>query len=163
MELILNMYFTNGGFRRTIILFLQNAFERVNPTLFFNRKDFTMKLTVIVIQVLFIHVFLFLGATLKEVIPLPIPGSMFGLILLFLALYFRMVKLEWVEKGAKWLMAELLLFFVPSAVGIVNYDDILSLQGAEIVLLIGISTVIVLGMTALVAERITGRKRGEQH
>lgn len=67
------------------------------------------------------------------------------------------------RKGAKWLMAELLLFFVPSAIGIVNYDDILSLQGAEIVLLIGISTVIVLGMTALVAERITDRKRGEQH
>ncbi|MFB3164635.1 CidA/LrgA family holin-like protein [Neobacillus sp. 179-J 1A1 HS] len=122
-----------------------------------------MKLTIIVIQVLFIHVFLFLGTALKEVIPLPIPGSMFGLILLFLALYFRIVKLEWVEKGAKWLMAELLLFFVPSAVEIVNYDEILSLQGAEIVLLIGISTVIVLGMTALVAERITGRKRGEQH
>ncbi|MFB3167318.1 CidA/LrgA family holin-like protein [Neobacillus sp. 179-C4.2 HS] len=122
-----------------------------------------MKLTVIVIQILFIHVFLFLGAALKEVIPLPIPGSMFGLILLFLALYFRIVKLEWVERGAKWLMAELLLFFVPSAIGIVNYDDILSLQGAEIVLLIGISTVIVLGMTALVAERITDRKRGEQH
>lgn len=99
MELILNMYFTNDGFRRTIILFLQNAFERVNPTLFFNRKDFTMKLTVIVIQILFIHVFLFLGAALKEVIPLPIPGSMFGLILLFLALYFRIVKLEWVERG----------------------------------------------------------------
>jgi holin-like protein len=122
-----------------------------------------MKFAVIVLQVLFIHVFLFLGAALKEVIPLPIPASMFGLILLFLALYFKIVKLEWVEKGAKWLMAELLLFFVPSAVGIVNYDDILSLQGAEIVLLIGISTVIVLGMTALVAERITGRKRGEQH
>ncbi|MDF2791370.1 MAG: holin-like protein [Neobacillus sp.] len=122
-----------------------------------------MKLAIIVLQVLFIHVFLFLGAVLKAVIPLPIPGSMFGLILLFLALYFRIVKLEWVEKGAKWLMAELLLFFVPSAVGIVNYDDILSLQGAEIVLLIGISTVIVLGMTALVAETITGRKRGEQH
>jgi holin-like protein len=122
-----------------------------------------MKFAVIVLQVLFIHVFLFLGAALKEVIPLPIPASMFGLILLFLALYFKFVKLEWVEKGAKWLMAELLLFFVPSAVGIVNYDDILSLQGAEIVLLIGISTVIVLGMTALVAEKITGRKRGEQH
>lgn len=122
-----------------------------------------MKFTVIVIQVLFIHLFLFLGAALKEVIPLPIPASMFGLILLFLALYLKIIKLEWVEKGAKWLMAELLLFFVPSAVGIVNYDDILSLQGAEIVLLIGVSTMIVLGMTALVAEKITGRKRGEQH
>ncbi|WP_260631669.1 CidA/LrgA family protein [Neobacillus niacini] len=122
-----------------------------------------MKFAAIVLQVLFIHVFLFLGAALKEIIPLPIPASMFGLILLFLVLYLKIVKLEWVEKGAKWLMAELLLFFVPSAVGIVNYDDILSLQGAEIVLLIGVSTVIVLGMTALVAERITGRKRGEQH
>jgi len=122
-----------------------------------------MKFAFIVLQVLFIHVFLFLGAALKVVIPLPIPASMFGLILLFLALYLNIVKLEWVEKGATWLMAELLLFFVPSAVGIVNYDDILSLQGVEIVLLIGVSTVIVLGMTALVAERITGRKRGEQH
>lgn len=122
-----------------------------------------MKFAVIVLQVLVIHVFLFLGAALKEVIPLPIPASMFGLILLFLALYLKIIKLEWVEKGAKWLMAELLLFFVPSAVGIVNYDDILSLQGAEIVLMIGISTVIVLGMTALVAEKITGRKSGEQH
>jgi holin-like protein len=59
-------------------------------------------------------------------------------------------------------MAELLLFFIPSAVGIVNYNDIFSLQGAEIIVLIVISTIIVMGMTALVAEKITGRKRSEQ-
>ena len=118
-----------------------------------------MKLGVIVIQVLCLHVFLFLGAALKEVIPLPIPASMFGLFLLFLALCFKIIKLEWVEKGANWLLAELLLFFIPSAVGIVNYDEIISLQGAEIVGLIGISTIIVMGMTALTAEKISGRKR----
>jgi len=122
-----------------------------------------MKLGVIIIQVLFLHVFLFLGAALKEVFPLPIPASMFGLFLLFLALCFKIIKLEWVEKGANWLMAELLLFFIPSAVGIVNYDEILSIQGAEIVVLIGISTVIVMGMTALIAEKITGKERSEQH
>ncbi|WP_335574568.1 CidA/LrgA family protein [Neobacillus vireti] len=123
----------------------------------------TMRLGVIVLQVLFLHVFLFLGAALKEVIPLPIPASMFGLFLLFLALFFKMIKLEWVEKGANWLLAELLLFFIPSAVGIVNYDEILSLQGAEIVGLIGISTIIVMGMTAITAEKMSGRKRSEQH
>ncbi|CRK82735.1 CidA/LrgA family protein [Neobacillus massiliamazoniensis] len=121
-----------------------------------------MKLGVIIIQVLFLHVFLFLGAALKEVIPLPIPASMYGLCLLFLALCCKIIKLEWVEKGANWLMAELLLFFIPSAVGIVNYNDIFSLQGAEIIVLIVISTIIVMGMTALVAEKITGRKRSEQ-
>ncbi|MBT2755314.1 CidA/LrgA family protein [Mesobacillus foraminis] len=122
-----------------------------------------MKIGVIIIQVLFIHVFLYLGAALKLIIPIsiPIPGSMFGLILLFLALCLNLVKLEWVEKGGNWLLAELLLFFIPSAVGIVNYDDILSLQGVEIVLLISISTIIVMGMTALIAERITGKRRGE--
>ncbi|PLS01008.1 CidA/LrgA family protein [Neobacillus cucumis] len=122
-----------------------------------------MRLGVIVIQVLFLHVFLFLGAAIKEVFPLPIPASMFGLFLLFLALFFKIIKLEWVEKGANWLLAELLLFFIPSAVGIVNYDEILSLQGAEIVGLIGISTIIVMGMTAVTAEKISGRKRSEQH
>ncbi|MEH7109224.1 MULTISPECIES: CidA/LrgA family protein [Bacillaceae] len=121
-----------------------------------------MKLGVIVAQVLFIHIFLYLGAALKLLIPLPIPASMFGLGVLFLALCLKVVKLEWVEKGANWLMAELLLFFIPSAVGIVNYDEILSIQGAEIVLLIGISTVIVMGMTALVAEKVTGRKESAQ-
>ncbi|MFS0635371.1 CidA/LrgA family protein [Mesobacillus foraminis] len=122
-----------------------------------------MRIGVIIIQVLFIHVFLYLGAALKLIIPIsiPIPGSMFGLILLFLALCLNLVKLEWVEKGGNWLLAELLLFFIPSAVGIVNYDDILSLQGVEIVLLISISTIIVMGMTALIAERITGKRRGE--
>ena len=122
-----------------------------------------MKLGVIVLQVLFLHVFLFLGAALKEVILLPIPASMFGLFLLFLTLWLKIIKLEWVEKGANWLLAELLLFFIPSAVGIVNYDEILSLQGAEIVGLIGISTIIVMGMTAVTAEKISGRKRSEQH
>src|SRR4051812_15897188 len=123
----------------------------------------SMKLGVIIIQVLFLHVFLFLGAALKEVIPLPIPASMFGLCLLIIALYLKIIKLEWVERGANWLLAELLLFFVPSAVGIVNYDEILSVQGAEIVILIGISTVIVMGITALIAEKINGGKRSEQH
>ncbi|MCM3729426.1 CidA/LrgA family protein [Neobacillus cucumis] len=122
-----------------------------------------MRLGVIVLQVLFLHVFLFLGAALKEVIPLPIPASMFGLFLLFLTLFFKIIKLEWVEKGANWLLAELLLFFIPSAVGIVNYDEILSLQGAEIVGLIGISTIIVMGMTAVTAEKMSRGRRSEQH
>ncbi len=120
-----------------------------------------MKLGVIIIQVLFIHVFLFLGAAVKNVVPLPIPASMYGLGILFLALYLKIIKLEWVDKGANWLMAELLLFFTPSAVGIVNYDEIISVKGAESVVLIGISTVMVMGMTALIAEKITCRKRSE--
>lgn len=120
-----------------------------------------MKLGIIILQVCFLHVFLILGMALKQIIPLPIPASMFGLFLLFLALYCKVIKLKWVEQGAKWLMAELLLFFIPSAVGIVNFQQIISIQGVEIVLLIAISTMIVMGMTALTAEKISARKSSE--
>lgn len=111
-----------------------------------------MKILTIIIQIGFIHLFLFLGAVLKSLLPLPIPASMFGLVLLLLALSLKIVKLEWVEQGGNWLLAELLLFFIPSAVGIVNYDEILSWQGIKTFFLIGLSTLIVIGVTAYSAD-----------
>lgn len=118
-----------------------------------------MKFTVIVIQILIIHIFLFLGMVAKHFISLPIPASMFGLLIFFLSLKLKIIKLQWVEQGGNWLLAELLLFFVPSAVGIVNYTEIFSMEGIESVLLIGLSTMIVIGVTAFTAEKIYNRKR----
>lgn len=69
-----------------------------------------MKILTIATQILFIHLFLLLGVGVKAFLSIPIPASMIGLLLLFLALCFKIVKLEWVEKGANWLIAELLLF-----------------------------------------------------
>jgi holin-like protein len=82
---------------------------------------------------------------------------MIGLILLFIALQLKIVKMEWVEKGAAWLLAELLLFFVPSAVGIINYNEILNIKGIETVILIAVSTFIVMGATGFTAEKIYNR------
>ena len=97
----------------------------------------------------------------KAIVPIPIPSAMVGLLLLFLSLLLGIVKLEWVEQGGNWLLAELLLFFVPSAVGIVNYDEMLSWQGFMSVLLIGLSTFIVIGSTAFIAEKLNNWKERE--
>jgi holin-like protein len=118
-----------------------------------------MKLIKIILQIAFIHLFLFLGMAIKSVVNGPIPASMIGLILLFLALKLKIIKLEWIEQGGKWLLAELLLFFVPSAVGIVNYKEVLGWQGVETVVLIIFSTIIVMGTTAFVSEKLYNRKR----
>jgi holin-like protein len=119
------------------------------------------KLITIILQILFIHVFLFLGSAVKAIVPLPIPAAMVGLLLLFLSLVLGIVKLEWVEQGGNWLLAELLLFFIPSAVGIVNYDEMLSWQGLKSVLLIGVSTFIVISSTAFIAEKLNNWKERE--
>ena len=119
------------------------------------------KIITIILQILFIHIFLFLGSAVKAIVPIPIPAAMVGLLLLFLSLLLGIVKLEWVEQGGNWLLAELLLFFIPSAVGIVNYDEMLSWQGFMSVLLIGLSTFIVIGSTAFIAEKLNNWKERE--
>ena len=119
------------------------------------------KIITIILQILFIHIFLFLGSAVKAIVPIPIPAAMVGLLLLFLSLLLGIVKLEWVEQGGNWLLAELLLFFIPSAVGIVNYEEMLSWQGFISVLLIGLSTFIVIGSTAFIAEKLNNWKERE--
>ena len=75
-----------------------------------------MKIITIIVQILFIYIFLFLGSGVKAVVPIPIPASMVGLLLLLFSLLLGIVKLEWIEQGGNWLLAELLLFFIPSSV-----------------------------------------------
>ncbi|WP_440894723.1 CidA/LrgA family protein [Amphibacillus sp. Q70] len=111
------------------------------------------KIIIILLQVALIHVFLLIAMGIKELLPIPLPTTIIGLLLLFFALYFKLIKLEWVEQGGRWLMAELLLFFVPSTVGIVNYQELVSMQGIWLMLIIFLSTVIVLGTTGAIVQR----------
>ena len=42
------------------------------------------KIITIILQILFIHIFLFLGSAVKAIVPIPIPSAMVGLLLLIL-------------------------------------------------------------------------------
>ena len=58
------------------------------------------------------------------------------------------------QAGAGLLMAEMLLFFVPAVVAVVNYQDLLLQEGWRIMVVLVTSTVLVLGTTALVVDRV---------
>ena len=66
---------------------------------------------------------------------LPIPGALIGMLILFLLLSTGMVKAEWIEFGANLLIGNLLLFFIPSAIGIINYGNLFGVTG---MLLVGV-------------------------
>ncbi len=89
---------------------------------------------------------------------LPIPGSILGIFVLFLLLQFRIVKLEWIELGAAWLLAELLLFFIPAAVGVMNYIPMLEQDGVRILAVVVFSTLIVMISSGLLAGALSKRK-----
>ncbi|MBU5594038.1 CidA/LrgA family protein [Amphibacillus sp. MSJ-3] len=116
------------------------------------------KIVIILLQIVLIDIFLLVGIGIKQLIPIPLPATIIGLILLFFALNSKLIKLEWVEQGGQWLMAQLLLFFVPSAVGLMDYQELFSLQGVWLMLIILLSTIIVLGVTGRIVQLFEGSK-----
>lgn len=92
---------------------------------------------------------------------LPIPGSILGIFVLFALLQFRIVKLEWIELGANWLLAELLLFFIPAAVGVMNYIPLLEQDGIRILAVVILSTLMVMVSSGLLAGALSKRKESE--
>ncbi|SDC35935.1 holin-like protein [Pelagirhabdus alkalitolerans] len=107
----------------------------------------------IILQVALIHVFLYAAIGIELIIPVPLPTTIIGLFLLFFSLLFGWIKLEWVEEGGRWLLAELLLFFIPSAVGIIDYEEVFGLQGLGAIVVILLSTAVVLATMGLIVER----------
>ncbi|WP_128103951.1 CidA/LrgA family protein [Paenibacillus sp. DCT19] len=114
-----------------------------------------------ILQVAILMAFSLLMNQLAGALHLPVPGSILGMVALFLLLQTGVVKLRWIEVGAAWLLGELLLFFIPSAVGIMNYMPMLEHDGLQILFIVLLSTFLVMVCTGLVATRIAKRK--ERH
>lgn len=110
------------------------------------------------VQVLFFVVFSMLMNQLVKVLHLNIPGSILGIGVLFLLLQTKVIKLEWIDIGAKWLLAEMLLFFIPPAVGIIQYQDLIKSSGFRILFAVAASILIVMIAAGLTAERLAKRK-----
>ncbi|MFF2094029.1 CidA/LrgA family holin-like protein [Paenibacillus sp. NPDC058174] len=105
-------------------------------------------------QVLLLIVISKLSALAVHLLHLPIPGSVAGIAVLFTLLKTKLLRIEWVEAGAAWLLAEMLLFFIPSTVGIVNYKSLIVSSGPLILLAIIGSTVAVMIFAGTIAQRI---------
>jgi holin-like protein len=64
----------------------------------------------------------FLGLVLHA-LGVPLPGGVLGLILLALGLFTGVVKLEWLEQTAHFLLRHMMLFFAPVIVGVIVFKD----------------------------------------
>lgn len=68
-------------------------------------------------QFLIILLFSFLGEGLKALLPLPVPASIYGLVLLFAALELGIIKLSAVEDAGKFLIEIMPVMFIPAGAG----------------------------------------------
>lgn len=111
-------------------------------------------------QFLIILGFTLVGETLQRVVPLPIPASVYGIALLFLALCFGLVKLEQVKEAGGFLTSILPVLFVGPAVGILENWGLIKDTLIPMVLLVLASTVLTFGISGRITQAIM--KKGEK-
>lgn len=102
-------------------------------------------------QVLWILGFSFLGEGLHALLPWPIPASIYGMVLLFLALALKLVRLDQIRETGHFLVNIMAVLFVCPAVGLLKCwpvfrDNLLSL---------GILLVVSTALTFWVAGGVT--------
>ena len=76
----------------------------------------------------------FLGELLKAALPLPVPASVWGLILMLAALKTGVLKLSLVSDAAVFLIEIMPVMFIPAGVGLLpgnKYSGVLTRFGAD--------------------------------
>jgi holin-like protein len=112
-----------------------------------------------ILQFLVILGFTFLGEVLSYVIPFPIPAAIYGLVLLFLALWTGLVKPGQVKEVSSFLISILTVFFVAPAVRILEYWGVIGPYIGSIVIICVISTYLVFAVSALVTQILMKKKK----
>ena len=81
-----------------------------------------------------------------------VPAGVLGLALLLAALAAGIVPRRWLAEGARWLLGEMLLFFIPAVIAVMQYADLVREHGLAILAVIVGSTFCVMASTALAVD-----------
>ncbi len=103
-----------------------------------------------------------LGELLKYCIPLPVPASIYGLVILFVGLMTGLIKLEMVKETAKFLIEIMPIMFVPAGVGLLESWGILQNMLIPAVVITIVSTVVVMIVSGRVTQFMLHIKKGEE-
>ncbi|MFD2729253.1 antiholin-like murein hydrolase modulator LrgA [Enterococcus camelliae] len=106
----------------------------------------------VIYQSVVIGAIILISKIIELLLPFTMPSSVIGLVLLFVALCLKIVKLEQVEKVGNALVDNIGLFFVPAGISVINSFDILKAHFLLDILLIFISTILLLVGTGWVSQ-----------
>lgn len=98
-----------------------------------------------------------LGGQLVAWFGWPIPGGVMGLALLLVLFALGWLQPAAPQRGAGMLMAEMLLFFIPALMSLLDYGALLRNDGWRILLVIAVSTLLVMVVTAFTVEWVCRR------
>ena len=103
-------------------------------------------------QVILLCIFSLIMNRLVDVFHLKIPGSILGILVVFILLQTKIIRLEWVELGAKWLSDMLQPATIAFAVPLYKYFHILKKHATEIIVSVLSGSIVAIISSMLIAE-----------
>ena len=111
-------------------------------------------------QMLLILLFSFLGELLHSIIPAPIPASIYGMVLMFLALSFKIIKPEQVKDAGNFLVSFLPVLFVAPIVSLMDCWDQIRPNLLAIFVIIFLPTAVCFAVSGLTTQFFTKKQGG---
>ena len=110
-------------------------------------------------QIFIILLVSFVGELLNTLVPLPIPASIYGIIILFCLLEFRVIPLRAVKETGDFLVSLMQLMFIPAAAGLLEAWDVIAPNWLSYILITIISTFVVLFVSGRVTQAVIRHSR----
>jgi holin-like protein len=104
------------------------------------------------VQIGMVGAFWLAGEAVVRITGLPLPGSIIGMALALIAFFAGGLHVGSMKRGANWLLAEMLLFFVPAVLALLDHRELAGLLGLKILAVIVLSTIAVMCVTALTID-----------
>lgn len=103
-------------------------------------------------------IFYLIGSWIQTIFNLFIPGSIIGMLLLFVTLLTKKVNVNWVDEGANFFIRHLALLFIPVTVGIIQYLDLFTGKSFFLIPIALCSTLLVMVCSGKVSQYLVRKK-----
>jgi holin-like protein len=104
------------------------------------------------LQIGFVFAICLLGEVVSVFLPLPVPGAVLSMIVLFLLLVFKVVKVDHIRQKADFLLKNMAFFFIPAGVGILAHFSNVKNEIPALLAVVVLTTFFTFGATALVVQ-----------
>lgn len=103
-----------------------------------------------------------LGVLITDITGVPIPGNVIGMVILFLLLYLKVIKIEQISTISNFFLEHLAFFFIPAGVGLISSFSVIKNIWLQLLIVCFVTTAITMICTGLVVQKIANKKEGDK-
>ena len=106
----------------------------------------------------------FLGELLNTLLPLPVPASIYGLLIMFILLLTKVIKVEHVRETSDFFLVTMPMFFIVAGVGVIEYWDIIKPMLLPSFIIMIVVTIVIMAVTGHLTQfliKLTEKRRGK--